>query len=54
MIPTAEHSIAKDNETKPKQKYRVTNWSKYDKTLVLHGDMTVWLHTLAKPTEVSF
>jgi hypothetical protein len=43
MIPTAEHTIAKDNEAKPKQKYRVTNWSEYDKALVLRGDITVWL-----------
>ncbi len=28
---------------KRKAKYRVTNWSQYDKDLVRRGDITLWI-----------
>jgi len=30
-------------ETKEKDKYRVTNWSSYNKSLVNRGDITIWI-----------
>ncbi|MFT5585715.1 MAG: hypothetical protein ACI9VR_003308 [Cognaticolwellia sp.] len=31
-----------------KTKYRVPNWTEYDRTLVRRGDITVWLHHEAR------
>lgn len=28
--------------SKPKYRYRVTNWAKYDRALVSRGDLTIW------------
>jgi hypothetical protein len=35
---------------KYKTKYRVSNWSEYDRALVQHGDITLWI---SEPTLVS-
>jgi hypothetical protein len=34
---------AADLETKKKDKYKVTNWSNYNKSLVGRGDITIWI-----------
>lgn len=28
--------------SKPKYRYRVTNWAEYDRALVSRGDLTIW------------
>ncbi|MCF7999181.1 MAG: IS5/IS1182 family transposase, partial [Methylovulum sp.] len=32
-----------NEESRPKSKWKVTNWPEYDRALVQRGDVTVWL-----------
>ena len=38
----AKIALAKE-ETKKKEKYRITNWSSYNKSLVNRGNITLWI-----------
>ena len=35
-----------------KQRYRVTNWSEYDRALVNRGNLTIWFDDRATPASV--
>jgi hypothetical protein len=42
MTKIASKSVEKE-ETKQKDKYKVTNWPSYNKALVGRGDITIWI-----------
>ena len=42
MTKIASKSIEKE-EIKEKDKYRVRNWSRYNKSLIGRGNITIWI-----------
>lgn len=38
-----QRNAVKEEETKQKDKYKIVNWSAYNKSLISRGDITVWL-----------
>ena len=43
MTSQSESNAIPNEESRPKSKWKVTNWPEYDRALVQRGDVTVWL-----------